>query len=135
MVYQQEQNIENPYQQPLDKQWFEFTSHRTTGILQSLSKDWLPYIYGQKIMSNLQSSSLLQNNEGEPPADNSYSVEQNPFRSAWNGNENEDNGLKTSSRKSIKAEKLAALEKDFSSTLRLKKMEFAMKRKILWLEM
>ena len=65
-------------------------------------------------MSVQQSSSVLQNNEGKPPADYSQPVEQSHCLSAGKGNENEDNSSKTPSRKSKKAEKLAALEKDIS---------------------
>ena len=47
-----------------------------------------------------------------------------------------DNYSKTSSdKRAKKAEKLAALEKDFASNLRLKKIEFELKRKELEMEM
>ena len=117
--------------------------HRTDKhkFFQSLNIDWLQYIHGQKSMSNLQRSSVLQNKEAEPPADNSQPIEKNHCFSAGNGNENEDNDSKTSgwkskrklsqNWKSKKAETLSALEKDFSVKLRLKNMEIEMKRRNL----
>ena len=86
-------------------------------------------------MSNQQNSSVLQNKEGEPPADNLQPLQKNHCLSPGIGNENDDNGSKTSSQKSKKAEKVAALEKDFSSNLLLKRIEFEMKRKELELEL
>ena len=50
-------------------------------------------------------------------------------RTVENGNPNKDNDIKASSdRQAKKAKKLAALEKDFAAKMRLKKIEFELKR-------
>ena len=57
-------------------------------------------------------------------------------RSVEKGNTKRDNNSKASSDKLAKtAQKLAALEKDFASKMRLKKTEFELKRKELEMEM
>ena len=57
-------------------------------------------------------------------------------RTAEHGNPNRDNDSKASSdKRAKKAEKLAALEKDFATKRRLKKIEFELKRKELEMEM
>ena len=69
-------------------------------------------------------------------AKNSQTVVGVSQRTVENGNPNKDNNSKASSdKRAKKAEKLAALEKDFTSKMRLKKIEFELKRKGLEMEM
>ena len=75
--------------------------------------------------------------DAEPTAaKNSQTVVGVSQRTVENGNPNKDNNPKASSdKRAKKAERLAALEKDFTSKMRLKKIEFELKRKELEMEM
>ena len=75
--------------------------------------------------------------DAEPTAaKNSQSVVGVSQRTVENGNPNKDNDSKASSdKRAKKAEKLAALEKDFASKMSWKKIEFELKRKELEMEM
>ena len=69
-------------------------------------------------------------------AKNSQSVVGVFQRTVENGNSNKDSDSKASSdKRAKKAEKLAALEKDFAAKMMLKKIEFELKRKELEMEM
>ena len=74
--------------------------------------------------------------DAEPTvAKSSQSVVGVSQRTAEHGNPNTDNDSKASSdKRAKKAEKFAALEKDFASKMRLKKTEFELKRKELEME-
>ena len=69
--------------------------------------------------------------DAEPTAaKNSQSVVGVSQRTVENGNPNKDNHSKASSdKRAKKAEKFAALEKDFAAKMRLKKIEFELKKK------
>ena len=88
-------------------------------------------------MTDLQKQTLQLTSHAEPIASkNSQTVVGVSQRTVENGNPNEDNNSKTSSdKRAKKAEKLAALEKDFASKMRLKKIEFELQRKELEMEM
>ena len=91
--YQQIQEIDNQFQQQLDKQ-SSLNSHRTEQqrLCNKLNAVCLSYIQQQKSKLIQQSSSVLQKNEGEAPADESEPVKQNHCLSGGKGNENEDSG-------------------------------------------
>ena len=102
-----------------------------------MNAEWLPYIHGETNMTDQQNQTVQLTSDAEPiAAKNSQSVVGVSQRTAENGNPNKDNNSKASSdKRAKKAEKLAALEKDFASKMRLKKYEFEMKRKELKMEM
>ena len=85
----------------------------------------------------IESKTVQLTSDAEPTAaKNSQSVVEVSQRTVENGNPNRDNDLKASSgKRAKKAEKLPALEKNFASKMRLKKIEFELKRKDLEMEM
>ena len=87
-------------------------------------------------MTDQQNQTVQLTSDAEPTAaKNSQSVVGVSQRTVENWNPNKDNDLKASSDKQAKkAEKLAALEKDFAEKMRLKKIEFELKRKELEME-
>ena len=105
----------------------------TEKYFQYLNAEWLPYIPGKTNMTDQQNQTVQLTSDGEPTAaKNSQSVVRVSQRSVENGNPNKDNDSKASSDKQAKkAEKLAALEKDFAAKLRLNKTEFELKGKRL----
>ena len=88
-------------------------------------------------MTDQQNQTAQLTSDAEPTAaKSSQSVVGVSQRTAEHGNPNRDNDSKASSdKRAKKAEKLAALEKDFASKMRLKKIEFELKRKELEMEM
>ena len=88
-------------------------------------------------MTDQQNQTVQLTSDSEPTvAKNSQSVVGVSQRTVENGNPNKDNDSKASSDKRAKrAEKLTALEKDFAAKMRLKKIEFELKRKGLEMEM
>ena len=106
-------------------------------FLQTLNAEWLPYIHGETNMTDQQKQTVQLTSDAEPTAaKNSQSVVEVSQRTVENGNPNKDNDLMASSdKRAKKAEKLAALEKDFAAKMKLKKIEFELKRKELEMEM
>ena len=88
-------------------------------------------------MTDQQNQTVQLTSDAEPTvAKNSQSVVGVSQRTVENGNPNKGNDSMASSEKPAKkAEKLAALEKDFDSKMRLEKIEFELKRKELEMEM
>ena len=88
-------------------------------------------------MTDQQNQTVQLTSDAEPTAAKiSQSVVGVSQRTVENGNPNKDNDLKVSCDKRAKrAEKLAALEKYFAAKIRLKKIEFELKRKELEMEM
>ena len=88
-------------------------------------------------MTDQQNQTAQLTSDAEPTAAKSSQFAVGVFQqNAEHGNPNKDNYSKTSSdKRAEKAVKLAALEKDFASKLRLKKIEFELKRKELEMEM
>ena len=88
-------------------------------------------------MTDQQKQTVQLTSDAEPTAaKNSQTVVGVSQRTVENGNTNKDNDSKTFSDKPAKkAEKLAALEKDFASKMRLKKIEFDLKKKELEMAM
>ena len=88
-------------------------------------------------MMDQQNQTVQLTSDAEPTAaKNPQSVVGVSHQTVDNGNPNKENDSKASSDKRVKkAEKLAALEKDFASKMRLKKIEFVLKRKELEIEM
>ena len=80
-------------------------------------------------MTDQQNQTAQSTCDAKPTAaKSSQSVVGVSQRTAENGNTNKDNNSKASSdKRAKKTEKLAALEKDFASKLRLKKIEFELK--------
>ena len=109
----------------------------TEKYFQYLNAEWLPYINGEKTMTDQQNQTVQLTSDVEPTAArNSQSVVGDSQRTVENGNPNKDNDSKASSNKRVKkAEKLAALEKNFAAKMRLKKNEFELKKKELEIEM
>ena len=87
-------------------------------------------------MTDQQNQTVQLTTDAEPTAaKNSQSVVGVSQRTVENWNPNKDNDSKASSDKQAKkAEKLAAFEKYFASKMRLKKIEFELKRKELEME-
>ena len=88
-------------------------------------------------MTDQQNQTVQLTSDAEPTAaKNSQSAVGVSQRTVENGNPNKDNDLKASSDKGAKkTEKLTALEKNFVAKMRLKKIEFELKRKELEMEM
>ena len=120
-----------------DRELFERYEAEQLNFLQTLNAEWLPYIHGETNMTDQQNQTAQLTSDAEPTANkSSQSVVGVSHRTAEPGNPNKDNNSKASSDKQAKkAEKLAALEKDFASKMRLKKIEFELKRKELEMEM
>ena len=87
-------------------------------------------------MTDQQKQTVQLTSDAEPKAAKiSQSVVGVSQRTVEKGNPNKDNDLNASSdKRAKKAEKLAALEKDFAAKMRLKKIEFELKRKELEME-
>ena len=119
-----------------DSELFERDETQRLNFLQTLNADWLPYTHGETNMTDQQNQITQLTSDAEPTAaKSSQSVVGVSQRTVENENSNKDNNSKASSNKRAKkAEKLAALEKDFASKLRLKKIEFELKRKELELD-
>ena len=96
-------------------------------FLQKLNADWLPYIHGQKIMSNQQSHSTVSESESNPPVIDSLPTDQNRClpegndntshstlntvtRNGQSNNQDPENGSGTSSAKRRIKEKLRDFE-------------------------
>ena len=120
-----------------DPEMFERYEAERLNFLQTLNAEWLPYIHGETNMTDQQNRTAQLTSDAKPTATkNSQSVVGISQRTVENGNANKDNDLKASSdKRAKKAEKLAALEKDFAAKMRLKKIEFELKRKELEMEM
>ena len=120
-----------------DPELFEGYEAERLNFLQKLNADWFPYIHGETNMTDQQMQTVQLTSDAEPTAaKNSQIVVGVSQRTVENGNPNKDNDLKVSSdKRARKAEKLAALEKDFAAKMRLKKIEFELKRKELEMEM
>ena len=97
----------------------------------------LPYIHGETNKTDQQNQTAKLTSDAEPTAAKSSQSVLGVFqRTAEHGNPNRDKDSKASSdKKAKKAEKLTALEKDFASKIRLKKIEIELKRKELETEM
>ena len=113
---------------------FEHYEAQRLNLLRTLFADWLPYIHGETNMTDQQNQTAQLTSDAEPTAvDSSQSVLGVYRRTAEHGNPNRDNDSKASSdKRAKKAKKLAALEKDFASNIRLQKIEFGLKRKEQW---
>ena len=109
---------------------------KTEKNFQYLNAEWLPYIHGETNMTDQQNQTVQSTSDAEPTATkNSQSVVGVSQRNVENGNPNKDNDSKAASdKRAKKAEKLAVLEKDFAEKIRLKKIEFELKRKELEME-
>ena len=121
-----------------DPELFERYEAERLNFLQTLNAEWLPYIHGETNMTDQQNQTVQLTSDAEPTAAKiPQSVVGVSQRTVENGNPNKDNDLKAASsdKQAEKAEKLAALEKDFAAKLRLKKIEFELKRKELEMEM
>ena len=120
-----------------DPELFEGYEAERINFLQKLNDYWLPYIHGETNMTDQQMQTVQLTSDAVPTAaKNSQSVVGVSQRTVENGNPNKDNNSKASSdKRAKKAEKLAALEKDFALKMRLKKTEFELKRKELEMEM
>ena len=88
-------------------------------------------------MTDQQNQTIQLTSDAEPTvAKNSQSVVGVSQQTVENGNPNKRNDSKASfEKRAKKTEKLAALEKDFESKMRMKKMEFVLKRKDFEMEM
>ena len=120
-----------------DLELFDRYEVERLNFLQTLNAEWLPYIHGETNMTDQQNQTVQLTSDAEPTAaKNSQSVVGVSQRTVENGNPNKDNVLMASSdKRAKKAEKLAALEKDFAAKMRLKKIESELKRKELEMEM
>ena len=110
---------------------------KTEKYFQYLNAEWLPYIHGETNMTDKQNQTAQLTSGAEPTAaktsQSDVGVSQ---QTAEHGNPNRDNDSKASSdKRAKKAEKPAALEKNFASKMRLKQIEFELKRKELEMEM
>ena len=114
-----------------DPELFERYEAQQLYLLQTLIADWLPYIHGETSKTDQQNQTAKMTSDAEPTAAKSSQSVLGVFqRTAEHGNPNRDNDSKASSDKQDKkAEKLTALEKDFASKMRLKKIEIELKRK------
>ena len=120
-----------------DSELFERYEAEQLKFPQTINADWLPYIHGETNMTYQQNQTTQLTSDAEPTtAKSSQCVVGVSQKTVENGNQNKDNNSKASSdKRAKKAEKLAALEKDFASKMRLKKIEFELKRKELEMEM
>ena len=120
-----------------DSELFERYEAERLNFLQKLNSDWLPYIHGETNMTDQQNQTAQLTSDAEPTAaKSSQFVVGVSQQTVENGHPNKDNNSKASSdKRAKKSEKLAALEKDFASKMRLKKIEFELKRKELEMEM
>ena len=100
-----------------DPELFERYEAERLNFLQTLNAEWLPYIHGETNMTDQQNQTAQSTSDAEPiAAKNSQSVVGVSQRTVENENPNNGNDSKASSEKRAKkAEKLAALEKDFES--------------------
>ena len=107
-----------------DPELFERYEAERLNFLQTLNAEWSPYIHGETNMTDQQNQTVQLTSDAEPTvAKISQSVVGVSQRSVENGNPNKDNDLMASSdKRAKKAEKLAALEKDFAAKMRLKKI-------------
>ena len=114
-----------------DAESFEFQEAERFHFLQTLNADCLPYIHGETNMTDQQNQTVQLKSDAEPTAANtSQSSVWVSQRFVENWNPNKDNDSKASSDKRAKnAENFAALEKNFASKMRLRKIEFELKRK------
>ena len=105
---------------------FERHEAERLNFLQTLNADRLPYIHGETNMTDQQNQTVQLTSDAEQTAaKNSQSVVRVSQRTVETGNQNKDNDSKASSvKRAKKAEKLAALAKDFAAKMRLKKIEF-----------
>ena len=103
----------------------------------NLEADWLPYIHGQTSMADQQNQTPLQSRAAEPNGRVPRSLGETSQACIKNQQkENQDNESKASSEKRAKkAEKLAALDKEFNTKVRLRKIEYDMKQKELEMEL
>ena len=103
----------------------------------NLEADWLPYIHGQTSMADQQNQTPLQSRAAVPNDKVPRSMGETSQVSVKNQQkENQDNESKASSdKKAKKAEKLAALDKEFNTKMRLRKIEYEMKQKELEMEL
>ena len=120
-----------------DPELFERYEAARLNFLQTLNADSLPYIHGETNVTDQQNQTVQLTSDAEPTAAKiSQSVVGVSQRTVENGKPSKDNDLRASSdKRAKKAEKLAALEKDFATKMRLKKIEFELKRKELEMEM
>ena len=120
-----------------DPELFERYEAERLNFLQTLNAEWLPYIQGETNMTDQQNQTVQLTSDAELIAAKiSQSVVGVSQRTVENENPNNDNDLKASSdKRAKKAEKLAALEKDFAAKMRLKKIEFELKMRELEMEM
>ena len=120
-----------------DPELFERYEAERLNFLQTLNADWLPFIHGEANMRDKQNQTVQLTSDAEPTAAKiSQSVVGVSQRTAENGNPNRDNdSIASSHKRAKKAEKLAALEKDFASKMRLTKFEFKLKSKEFEMEM
>ena len=98
-----------------DPELFERYEEQRLNFLQTLNADWLPYIHGERNMTDQQNQTVQLTSDAEPTvAKNSQSVVGVSQRTVENGNPNKGNDSKASSEKRAKkAEKLAVLEINF----------------------
>ena len=103
----------------------------------NLEADWLPYIHGQTSMEDPQNQSPLQKKAHEQIDTVSRPIPETSQNSVKNQQkENQDNESKASSdKRAKKVEKLAALVKEFNTTMRLRNIEYNMKQKELEMEL
>ena len=120
-----------------DPELFNRYEAERLNFLQTLNADWLPYIHGETNMTDQQNQTAQLISDAEPNAAKiSQSVVGVSQRTVESGNPNKGNDSKAScDKRAKKAEKLAALEKDFAAKMRLKKIEFELKWKELEMEM
>ena len=114
-----------------DPELFERYEAERLNFLQTLNADWLPYNHGETNMTDQQNQTVQLTSDAEPTAaKTSQSVLGVSQQTVENGNPNKDiNSMDSSDKRARKAEKLAALEKDFASKMWLKKIEFELKRR------
>ena len=103
----------------------------------NLEPDWLPYIRGQTSMADQQNQTPLQSRAAESNDKVSRAMGETSQVSVKNQQkENQDKESKASSDKRAKnAEKLVALDKEFNTKMRLRKIEYEMKQKEIELEL
>ena len=103
----------------------------------NLEADWLSYIHGQTNMADQQNQTPLQSRAAEPNDKVPRFMGETSQVSVRNQQkENQDNESKASSdKKAKKAERLAALDREFNTKMRLRKIEYEMKQKELEMEL
>ena len=103
----------------------------------NLEADWLPYIHGQTSMADQQNQTPLQSRAAEPNDKVPRSMGETSQVSVKNQQkDNQDKESRASSdKRAKKAEKLAALDKEFNTKMRLRKIEYEMKQKELEMEL